>query len=143
MKRTAQAVWKGPGMKGKGTQSTQSGAFKNQPYSFKMRFENEDGKMGTNPDELIAAASASCYAMALSVGLEKAGFTADTLDTKAELTLEQVDGGWGITRIDLILDAKVPDIAEDKFDEIAKGAKEGCPVSQVLNCDITLKYTLN
>ncbi len=143
MKRTAQAVWKGPGMKGKGTLSTQSGAFKNQPYSFKMRFENEDGKMGTNPDELIAAASASCYAMALSVGLEKAGFTADTLDTKAELTLEQVDGGWGITRIDLILDAKVPDIAEDKFDEIAKGAKEGCPVSQVLNCDITLKYTLN
>lgn len=130
-------------MKGKGTLSTQSGAFKEQPYSFKMRFENEDGKMGTNPDELIAGALASCYAMALSVGLEKAGHTADTLDTKAELSLEQVDGGWGITRIDLNLDAKVPGISEDEFDKIANGAKDGCPVSQVLNCEITLKYKLN
>jgi lipoyl-dependent peroxiredoxin len=143
MKRTANAVWKGPGMKGKGTLSTQSGAFKNQPYSLKLRFENEDGKLGTNPEELIAAAHSGCFAMALSVGLEKAGYTADTLDTKAELSLEQSDGGWDITRIDLILDAKVPGISEDEFDEIAIGAKQGCPVSKVLNCDITLKYTLN
>jgi lipoyl-dependent peroxiredoxin len=143
MKRTAQAVWKGPGKKGSGKLTTQSGAFKELPYSVKLRFENEDGKQGTNPEELIAAAHAGCFAMALSVALEKAGYTADTLDTNAELTLSQLDDGWRITSIDLHLKASVPDISDDEFDKIAHGAKDGCPVSNVLNCDISLDYTLN
>ncbi len=143
MKRTAKAVWKGAGMKGAGTLTTQSGVLKDQPYSVKMRFENEDGKQGTNPDELIAAAHAGCFAMALSVALEKEGYTADTLDTAAELTLSQVDGGWKITRIELILDATVPEISKDEFDKIANDSKKGCPVSKVLNCEITLDYTLH
>lgn len=143
MKRTAEAVWNGAGTKGSGTLTTQSGAFKEQPYSLKLRFENEDGKLGTNPDELIAAAHAGCFAMALSVELEKAGYTAKTLETKASLSLDQGDDGWAITRIALNLNASVPEIGEDEFDKIAHGAKEGCPVSQVLNCEITLDYTLN
>lgn len=143
MKRTSNAVWKGPGMKGSGTLTTQSGAFKNQPYSLKLRFENEDGKKGTNPEELIAAAHSGCFAMALSVELEKAGYTADTLDVDAELSLDKKDDGWAITKIALKLDASVPDISDDEFDKIANGAKKGCPVSQVLNCEITLDYTLN
>jgi osmotically inducible protein OsmC len=130
-------------MKGSGTLTTQSGAFKNQPYSIKLMFENEDGKQGTNPEELIAAAHSGCFAMALSVGLEKAGYTADTLDVNAELSLDKSDSGWDITKIALKLDAKVPDISEEEFDELANGAKKGCPVSKVLNCEITLDYTLN
>jgi lipoyl-dependent peroxiredoxin len=143
MKRTANAVWKGPGMKGSGTLTTQSGAFKEQPYSIKLRFENEDGKLGTNPEELIAAAHSGCFAMALSVELEKAGYTAETLDVKAELSLDKSDGGWDITKIALKLDAGVPDISDDEFDKLANAAKKGCPVSKVLSCEITLDYTLN
>lgn len=143
MKRTAQAVWKGPGLKGSGNLTTQSGAFKNQPYSIKTRFENEDGKLGTNPEELIAAAHAGCFAMALSVSLGKEGFEPDTLDVTAELSLDKQDEGWAITKILLKLKASVPDISDDEFDKIANGAKAGCPVSQVLSCDIDLEYTLN
>lgn len=143
MKRTAKAVWNGSGTKGSGTLTTQSGAFSEQPYSLKLRFENEDGKKGTNPDELIAAAHSGCFTMALSVELEKAGYTADTLETDAKLSLDQVDGGWEISKIALKLNATVPDISEDEFDKIAHGAKKGCPVSKVLNCEITLDYTLN
>ncbi|MEX0994874.1 MAG: OsmC family protein [Balneolaceae bacterium] len=143
MKRTAQAVWKGPGMKGSGSMTTQSGAFKNQPYSIKTRFENEDGKLGTNPEELIASAHAGCFAMKLSVDLEKRGHEADTLDVTAELSLDKLEEGWTITEILLKLKATVPDISEDEFDKIVNGAKEGCPVSQVLSCDIDLEYTLN
>ncbi len=143
MIRKANAVWKGPGFKGSGTLTTQSGAFSNQPYSLKLRFENEDGKKGTNPEELIAAAHSGCFAMALSVELEKAGYTADTLDVKANLSLDKQGEGWAITKIVLNLDAKVPDISEDEFDKLAHGAKDGCPVSNVLSCDIELNYTLN
>lgn len=144
MKRTAEAVWKGPGLAGSGTLSTpKSGAFDNLPYSVKLRFENEDGKLGTNPEELIAAAHAGCFAMALSVALEKAGYTADTLDVKAELSLDKSDAGWDITKIDLTLKANVPEVSDDEFAKIANGAKEGCPVSKVLNCEIALDYTLN
>ncbi|MEX2573821.1 MAG: OsmC family protein [Balneolaceae bacterium] len=142
MKRTARAVWKGSGTEGSGNLTTQSGAFENQPYSTKMRFENEDGKQGTNPEEMIAAAHAGCFTMALGVALEGAGFTAETLDTNAELTLSKVNGGWEIKTIALELKASVPDISEDEFSEIAKGAKDGCPVSKLLNCEITLDYTL-
>lgn len=143
MKRTAQAVWKGAGTKGSGNLTTQSGALKDLPYSVKLRFENEDGKQGTNPEELIAAAHAGCFAMALSVALEKAGYTADTLETKSALTLSQVEDGWKITRIELRLNATVPEISKDEFDKIANDSKKGCPVSKVLNCEITLDYTLN
>lgn len=143
MKRTAKAVWKGSGKNGKGTLTTQSGVFDEQPYSVKLRFENEDGKLGTNPDELIAAAHSGCFAMALSVALEKEGYTADTLKVDAELSLDKKDNGWAITRIALKLDAKVPGIENEKFDELAQGAKKGCPVSKVLNTEITLDYTLN
>ena len=143
MIRTANAIWKGAGLKGSGTLTTQSGAFSNQPYSLKLRFENEDGKKGTNPEELIAAAHSGCFAMALSVELEKAGYTADTLDVKANLSLDKQGEGWAITKIVLNLDAKVPEISEQEFDKLAHGAKEGCPVSNVLSCDIELNYTLN
>ncbi|MEX2351014.1 MAG: OsmC family protein [Balneolaceae bacterium] len=144
MIRTANAIWKGTGTKGSGTLTTpQSGVFDKQPYSLKLRFENEDGKKGTNPEELIAAAHSGCFAMALSVALEKAGFNADTLDVVADLSLDKkVGGGWAITRILLKLDASVPGISADEFEEIATGAKEGCPVSQLLNCDIELEHTL-
>jgi lipoyl-dependent peroxiredoxin len=143
MKRRANAIWKGAGTSGSGTLTTQSGAFDNQPYSLKLRFENEDGKKGTNPEELIAAAHSGCFAMALSVGLEKAGYTAEKLDTKAAVSLDKQNGGWAITKVDLNLEATVPGISEDEFDKLAQGAKEGCPVSNVLNCDIELEYTLN
>lgn len=144
MKRIAKAVWTGSGTEGSGTLTTpKSGAFTDLPYSVKLRFKNEDGTQGTNPEELIAAAHAGCFAMALSVALEKAGYTADSIETKAELSLDQVDGGWAITKINLKLDASVPDISDDEFDEIANGAKEGCPVSNVLNAEISLDYTLN
>jgi osmotically inducible protein OsmC len=143
MKRTAKAIWKGTGMSGKGTLTTQSGAFDKQPYSVKLRFENEDGKQGTNPEELIAAAHSGCYAMALSVALEKEGYTADILNVDAVLSLDKQEEGWAITKVALKLDAKVPGIENDKFDELAQGAKKGCPVSKVLNAEITLDYTLN
>ncbi|TVR15819.1 MAG: OsmC family peroxiredoxin [Balneolaceae bacterium] len=143
MKRTAKAQWNGSGFGGSGTLSTQSGVFDGQPYSIKLRFENEDGKLGTNPEELIAAAHAGCYAMALSVELEKAGFTAETLKVDATLSLDQSDTGWDITKIALKLEAKVPEVSDEEFDKLANGAKAGCPVSKVLNCEITLDYTLN
>lgn len=143
MKRRAEALWKGSAQDGSGMLTTQSGVLHEQPYSVKLRFENEDGKAGTNPEELIGAAHAGCYAMALSVELGKAGYTPDSLHTEAHVNLEQVDGGWAITKVDLKLDASVPEIDEDEFDEIANGAKEGCPVSKVLDCEITLDYSLN
>lgn len=144
MKRTARAVWKGPGLEGSGTLTTpKSKVFEDLPYSLKARFENEDGKMGTNPEELIAAAHAGCFAMALSVGLSKEGHNPDTLKVDAELSLDKQESGWAITKIVLTLDATVPDISEDEFDKIAQGAKAGCPVSKLLNCDIELNYTLN
>jgi len=143
MKRTARAVWTGSGMEGSGTLNTQSGVFKEQPYSIKMRFENEDGQLGTNPEELIAAAHAGCFAMALSVELGKEGFTPDSLNTEAVLSLDKVEEGWEITKIVLNLEANVPGISKDQFHEIANGAKKGSPVSKLLNCDIELNYTLN
>jgi len=143
MRRIANAVWKGEGTKGSGVLTTQSGALDQQPYSIKLRFENEDGKLGTNPEELIAAAHAGCFAMALSVELEKAGHKAGSLQTEAALSLDQVDGGWSITKIALTLNARVADISNEEFDKLAHAAKKGCPVSKVLNCEITLDYTLD
>ena len=139
MKRSASAVWQGDLKSGKGTVSTESGVLEAAQYSFTTRFEN--GK-GTNPEELIAAAHAGCFSMALSASLGQKGFTPERLATRANLTLEQVEGKWTITTIDLQLDAKVPGIDRAQFEEIAADAKKNCPVSRVLNASISLQMTL-
>ncbi len=131
-KRKATARWTGTGKAGKGTLNSANQFFKDTPYSFKSRFENEDGTLGTNPEELIAAAHAGCYAMALSFAITEAGFTPDELKTEAIVMLEAVEGGFGITSITLELEGKVPGMAEDQFMELAQAAKEGCPVSKAL-----------
>ena len=141
MKRKASALWKGTGKDGQGFISTQSGVFDQQPYSFKLRFENEDGQLGTNPEELIAAAHAACFNMALSFQLNAAGFTAESLHTDALLKMVN-DGGWVIQSIDLTLTAIVPEITEEQFNELAASAKANCPVSKVLNCTINLHAQL-
>ena len=143
MKRTATSVWKGSGQEGQGHLTTQSGVFNQQPYSFKLRFKNEEGKEGTNPEELVAAAHAGCFNMALSVELGKAGYTPDELTTEAAVFLEQQDGGFAITKSVLKLKAKVSGIQEEEFNKIAKGAKENCPISKLLNCPIELESTFN
>jgi lipoyl-dependent peroxiredoxin len=140
MKRSASAIWHGNLKNGKGTLSTDSGVLKQTDYSFSTRFENG---IGTNPEELIAAAHAGCFTMALSAALQGAGFTADQLETKAELTLENLpEKSWTITAIHLTTAAKVPEVTPEKFAEIAAGAKAGCPVSRVLNAKITLDAKL-
>ena len=137
--RTASARYEGFGKPGKGFVSTQSGVLHEQQYGFNTRFE--DGP-GTNPEELVAAAHASCFTMALSFALAREGFTDGTLETTAAVTLEQDGGGFTITRSDLTLTAKVPGIDEAKFQEVAMGAKESCPLSKLLNAEITLTATL-
>jgi osmotically inducible protein OsmC len=142
MIRHGSAVWNGTIKEGSGTVSTPSGVLNSTPYSFKLRFEDESGTNGTNPEELIAAAHAGCFSMALSGQLTRAGFTAESLATSAALTLEQKDGGFAITKVHLTLDAKVPGITAEQFHELANAAKAGCPVSKVLNAEITLSATL-
>jgi len=142
LNRSATAVWKGAGLDGKGALTTQSGAFKEQPYSFHTRFAAEDGKAGTNPEELIAAAHAGCFAMALSFGLTGAGHPPEQLDVTATVRMESPDVNWSIKAVKLVLKAKVPGLSKEKFDEIAAGAKANCPVSKVLNAEITLEATL-
>ena len=139
MQRKANARWQGTAKEGSGTLSTQSGTLTDVPYTFKARFG--DGK-GTNPEELIAAAHAGCFTMALSFGLNNAGFTAEAIDTDAQLTLDQVPGGFAITAIHLTTRARIPSIDAAKFNEIAAGAKANCPVSKVLNATITMDATL-
>jgi osmotically inducible protein OsmC len=139
MKRTARSVWHGTGKEGQGALTTQSGTLSDTPYSFARRFGDEQG---TNPEELIAAAHAGCFNMALAFALQGAGFTPDSLETKATVSLDQKDGGWTITASHLDLAAKIPGIDQAKFDEIVAGAKANCPVSRVLNADITLAATL-
>ncbi|MBN9287921.1 MAG: OsmC family peroxiredoxin [Gammaproteobacteria bacterium 39-13] len=135
MKRTASATWTGDLKQGKGTVSTQSTVLKDTAYSFSTRFENG---IGTNPEELIAAAHAGCFTMAFSAFLGRAGFTPEKLSTQATLTMEQVGEGWTITTILLEVVGKVPGIEQPMFEEIAGNAKENCPVSKVLNATITL-----
>ena len=139
MKRTASAVWNGTLKEGKGTISSQSGVLKDTPYSFASRFGDA---VATNPEELIAAAHAGCFTMALSNFLGTAGFPADRLSTNAAVTFEQVDGNWTITTIHLDLTAKVPKIDKAKFQELADTAKAKCPISRVLNAKITLAAKL-
>ena len=137
---TATARYEGLGKDGKGHVSTQSTVLDNNPYGFGTRFGDEPG---TNPEELIAAAHASCFTMALSFALAGAGFTDGTLDTKAAVQLDKDGDGFTVTRSDLTLTATVPGIEAAQFEEIAAGAKAGCPISKVLNCEITLQHTLN
>ncbi|NQY85379.1 MAG: OsmC family protein [Alcanivorax sp.] len=139
MNKFASAHWEGDIKKGKGTISTQSGALKEQPYGFNTRFEDEPG---TNPEELIGAAHAGCFSMAFSLELGNAGYTADSIDTKAKVTLDKDGDGFSITRIHLDMNAKIPGINDAEFQKIANGAKEGCPVSKVLNAEITLDAKL-
>jgi lipoyl-dependent peroxiredoxin len=137
--RTGSAVWSGGLKDGKGAISTQSGALKSYPYGFASRFE---GVAGTNPEELIAAAHAGCFTMALSLMLGEAGFVADEMNTSAKVTLEQVADGFAITASHLTLTAKIPKIDQATFDSIVAKAKAGCPVSKVLKADITLDAKL-
>lgn len=133
------AVWQGGIKDGKGAISTQSGALDNYPYGFASRFE---GKPGTNPEELIGAAHAGCFTMALSLILGEAGLTATHMQTTADVTLEKVDDGFAITAIHLSLEAKVPGATPETFAELAGKAKIGCPVSKLLDTEITLDATL-
>ena len=138
MKRKVVAVWKGDGADGSGVLTAQSGAFNNMPHSFKTRFENDNGKLGTNPEELIAAAHAGCFNMKLSFVLNEANFNPEELNTEAVLTF--IDGK--IISIQLNLKAKVPGINQKKFEELAEDAKANCPISGVLNCEIILNSVL-
>lgn len=138
--KTGSAQYKPLGKDGRGHVSVESGALSNQPYGFNTRFED---KAGTNPEELIAAAHASCFAMALSFALEGEGYTDGYLSVEAAISLEKDGDGFTITQSELTMDAVVSDITEKEFDEIATGAKENCPISKLLNADISLKYTLN
>ena len=139
MKRTGSAVWNGSIKEGAGTISTESGALDALPYSFKKRFGDEKG---TNPEELIGAAHASCFSMALSLMLGEAGFTAEEIKSSSAVTIEQQGGGFTITTVDLSVTAKIPGIDEAQFKEIATKAKEGCPVSKLLNAKINFEATL-
>jgi osmotically inducible protein OsmC len=133
------AVWRGGLKDGKGAISTKSGALNNYPYGFASRFE---GKPGTNPEELIGAAHAGCFTMALSLILGEAGFTAQEMNTQADVTLEKVPDGFAITKIHLTLRAKIPGVDNAKFQELAGMAKAGCPVSKLLKAEITLDAAL-
>jgi osmotically inducible protein OsmC len=139
IKRSASAVWNGSGKDGKGTISSASGALSNVPYSFAKRFGEEKG---TNPEELIGAAHAGCYSMALAFQLAGAGHPADKLETKAEVTIMQEGGGWKISAVHLTLEGSVPGISADQFQKLAEAARAGCPVSKVLNANITLSAKL-
>lgn len=139
MTRTAKAVWKGTGKDGTGTITTGSNVLSNANYGFKTRFENGPG---TNPEELIAAAHASCFAMALAFQLQGAGFTPTELHSEAAVTLEKEGEGFKVSRSALKLTAEIPGIDKAKFDELAAQAKAGCPISKLLNAEITLEATL-
>jgi lipoyl-dependent peroxiredoxin len=143
MKRKSTAVWNGTGAEGKGILNSTSGALKDTPYSFAARFVSEDGKAGTNPEELIAAAHAGCYAMALSFGLTAAGFPPTELKAEATVTVENPGSGFVIMSSHLDLVGVVPGITAEKFQELANDAKKNCPVSKALDAiDITLTATL-
>lgn len=140
MIKTASAVWKGSLKDGQGEISTETGVLKSAPYGFKARFENGPG---TNPEELIGAAHAGCFSMALSMILGEANLTADRIDTTAQVTLDKLADGFAITKVHLILKASIPGASEEQFQELAGKAKAGCPVSKVLaGAEITLDASL-
>jgi osmotically inducible protein OsmC len=139
MIRKARAVWQGSGKDGTGHLTTDSGILRDTPYTFKTRFESEPG---TNPEELIAAAHAGCFSMALAFQLQGAGFTPTQLATEAAVTLVQEGGGFKISKSALTLRASVPNIDRGQFEELARAAEKNCPVSRVLNAEITMDFTL-
>lgn len=139
MIRKANAVWRGTGRDGEGALTSASGVLSETPYSFKTRFE---GDPGTNPEELIAAAHAGCFTMALAFALQRAGFTPDELATEAAVSLDQDGPGFKISTSALTLRARVPGLDEAKFQELARDAEQNCPVSKVLNAEITLDARL-
>ena len=139
MQRKASAVWKGGLKDGKGTVSATSGVLSNTPYSFSTRFENAPG---TNPEELIAAAHAACFSMALSAQLGGANLTPENISTSATLTMEKQDSGWAITAVHLDVVARVPNADAAAFQKAADNAKSGCPVSKVLKANITMSAKL-
>jgi len=139
MKRKASAVWQGGLKDGKGSISTESGVLKETPYSFSTRFENG---IGTNPEELIAAAHAGCFSMAFSAELGRAGLVPESIRTTATITLEKTDAGFGVTESHLDMTAKIPGLDEAKFTAIANSAKAGCPISRLLNARISLDAKL-
>lgn len=137
--RTANAQWQGTGKEGKGTLTSQSGVLSTTPYGFNTRFGDTKG---TNPEELLAASHAGCFTMALAFALSGAGFTPDRIATSAAVTLESDGPGFKISRSALALEASVPNISREQFQKIAEGAKAGCPISKVLNAEITLDWKL-
>lgn len=137
--RTGSAAWSGGIKDGKGSITTESGALQAYPYGFSSRFE---GQPGSNPEELIGAAHAACFTMALSLALGEAGLRAEALDTSAKVTLEQVEGGYAITASHLTLKARIPGADQGTFEALAAGAKANCPVSKLLNAEITLDAAL-
>jgi lipoyl-dependent peroxiredoxin len=139
MKTQGSAQWQGGIKDGRGAISTRSGALSAYPYGFASRFE---GKPGTNPEELIGAAHAGCFTMALSLILGEAGLTAEKMETTAEVTLDKVADGYAITKVHLTLKAKIPGADKAKFEDLARKAKAGCPVSKLLRAEITLDATL-
>ena len=139
MKRNAYAVWQGGIRDGKGAISTDSGVLSNAQYSFSTRFENG---IGTNPEELVAAAHSGCFAMALSATLGGAGFTPERIDVKATVTLDKVEGGFSLSASHLEVKAKVPGASDEAFLHAANTAKVNCPISKVLNAHITMNATL-
>ena len=138
MKRNVNAIWNGDGIDGNGFLTAQSGAFNKMPYSFKTRFENDNGDLGTNPEELVASALAGCFNMKLAFVLNEANLNPTELNTNATLTF--VDGS--VISVELILKGKVPNLNEEKFIELAEEAKKNCPISGVLNCEIILNASL-
>ena len=139
MERKASAIWQGGLKDGKGTISTGSGALSRTSYAFVDRFES--GK-GTNPEELVAAAHAGCFSMALSAQLGEVNMKADSIETKASLTLEKIEAGWTVTAIHLDVTAKIPNADRAKFTKAAENAKSGCPISRLLNTKITMEARL-
>jgi lipoyl-dependent peroxiredoxin len=139
MIRKASAVWKGSLKEGKGTVSSESGVLSNTAYSFATRFENAKG---TNPEELIAAAHAGCFTMALSAQLGNAGITPESLETTASLSLDKLESGWAITKIHLDVTARIPGGDKAAFEKAAENAKAGCPVSKLLKAEITMTARL-
>ena len=139
MERTARAEWSGGLKAGKGTLGSGSGVLEKTPYSFATRFENQ---RGTNPEELVGAAHAGCFTMALAAGLEKAGHTPERLVTEARVQLEKIGEGWEVPRIRLSLRGKVPGITRERFLELADEAKAGCPISKLLRAEIQLEAVL-
>ncbi len=139
MQRKGSAVWSGDLKSGKGHVSTESGALKDLPYGFNTRFEDTPG---TNPEELVGAAHASCYAMAMSLGLGEKDLKADEIKATAKVTLSEVDGGFAVTKVHLDVTAKIPGISEEDFQKVAEATKKNCPISKLLTAEITLDAKL-